>query len=82
MAHPIRPGVVIEMNNTVTVYEKGSEVIRMLHTLLGEKFQVGCASISRVTMVRQLPASNLCKRWRASGRDLQQFRRWYSQAGT
>ncbi len=37
MAHPIRPDVVIEMNNfyTLTVYEKGSEVIRMMHTLLG-----------------------------------------------
>ncbi|MGL6117688.1 aminopeptidase N, partial [Plesiomonas sp.] len=44
MAHPIRPDKVIEMNNfyTVTVYEKGSEVIRMMHTLLGEAaFQAG-----------------------------------------
>ena len=44
MAHPIRPEKVIEMNNfyTVTVYEKGAEVIRMLHTLLGEQgFQKG-----------------------------------------
>ncbi|MDU5749159.1 MAG: M1 family aminopeptidase, partial [Haemophilus parainfluenzae] len=44
MSHPIRPEKVIEMNNfyTVTVYEKGAEVIRMLHTLLGEQgFQKG-----------------------------------------
>lgn len=44
MAHPIRPDKVIEMNNfyTLTVYEKGSEVIRMMHTLLGEEnFQKG-----------------------------------------
>ncbi|EBR9859016.1 aminopeptidase N, partial [Salmonella enterica subsp. enterica serovar Chester] len=44
MAHPIRPDKVIEMNNfyTLTVYEKGSEVIRMIHTLLGEEqFQAG-----------------------------------------
>ncbi|MEN2907843.1 Aminopeptidase N [Mannheimia haemolytica] len=44
MAHPIRPEKVIEMNNfyTVTVYEKGAEIIRMIHTLLGEeKFQQG-----------------------------------------
>ncbi|WP_140417594.1 M1 family aminopeptidase, partial [Vibrio cholerae] len=44
MSHPIRPDKVIEMNNfyTLTVYEKGSEVIRMMHTLLGEeKFQRG-----------------------------------------
>ncbi len=39
MSHPIRPEKVIEMNNfyTVTVYEKGAEVIRRLHTLLGEQ---------------------------------------------
>ncbi len=39
MAHPIRPDMVIEMNNfyTLTVYEKGAEVIRMIHTLLGEE---------------------------------------------
>lgn len=38
MSHPIRPDKVIEMNNfyTMTVYEKGAEVIRMMHTLLGE----------------------------------------------
>ena len=44
MAHPIRPEKVIEMNNfyTLTVYEKGAEVIRMIHTLLGvEKFRQG-----------------------------------------
>ncbi|MEQ5186622.1 M1 family aminopeptidase, partial [Providencia alcalifaciens] len=44
MAQPIRPDSVIEMNNfyTLTVYEKGSEVIRMIHTLLGEaQFQAG-----------------------------------------
>ncbi|STM08907.1 aminopeptidase N [Escherichia coli] len=44
MAHPIRPDMVIEMNNfyTLTVYEKGAEVIRMIHTLLGEEnFQKG-----------------------------------------
>ena len=44
MAHPIRPDMVIEMNNfyTLTVYEKGAEVIRMMHTLLGEEnFQKG-----------------------------------------
>ena len=48
MSHPIRPEKVIEMNNfyTVTVYEKGAEVIRMLHTLLGEQgFQKGDATL-------------------------------------
>ena len=44
MAHPIRPEKVLEMNNfyTLTVYEKGAEVIRMLHTLLGkDNFRAG-----------------------------------------
>ena len=44
MSHPIRPDEVIEMNNfyTVTVYDKGAEVIRMMHTLLGDKgFKAG-----------------------------------------
>ena len=48
MSHPIRPEKVIEMNNfyTVTVYEKGAEVIRMLHTLLGEQgFQKGMQTL-------------------------------------
>ena len=86
MAHPIRPDVVIEMNNfyTVTVYEKGSEVIRMLHTLLGEeKFQAGM----RIYISRHDGEAATCEQFvqameEASGRDLQQFRRWYSQAGT
>ena len=48
MSHPIRPESVIEMNNfyTVTVYNKGAEVIRMMHTLLGEeKFQAGMKTV-------------------------------------
>ncbi len=48
MAHPIRPDKVIEMNNfyTLTVYEKGAEVIRTIHTLLGEEnFRRGCSFI-------------------------------------
>ncbi len=86
MSHPIRPDVVIEMNNfyTVTVYEKGSEVIRMLHTLLGETaFQEGM----RLYVERHDGQAATCEQFvqameSASGRDLQQFRRWYSQAGT
>ncbi len=86
MSHPIRPDVVIEMNNfyTVTVYEKGSEVIRMLHTLLGEAaFQAGM----RLYVERHDGQAATCEQFvqameSASGRDLQQFRRWYSQAGT
>ncbi|WP_410175446.1 aminopeptidase N [Plesiomonas shigelloides] len=86
MAHPIRPDKVIEMNNfyTVTVYEKGSEVIRMMHTLLGEEaFQAGM----RLYFERHDGSAATCEDFvkameDASGIDLAQFRRWYSQAGT
>lgn len=86
MAHPIRPDKVIEMNNfyTVTVYEKGAEVIRMLHTLLGEdKFQAGM----RLYVSRHDGSAATCDDFvdameQASGIDLQLFRRWYSQSGT
>jgi aminopeptidase N len=86
MAHPIRPEKVIEMNNfyTVTVYDKGAEVIRMMHTLLGEeKFQQGMSLYferhdgQAVTCDDFVAAMN-----DASGIDLSQFKRWYSQAGT
>ncbi|OXY82490.1 aminopeptidase N [Oceanimonas doudoroffii] len=86
MAHPIRPDAVIEMNNfyTLTVYEKGSEVIRMLHTLLGEQaFQVGLALYLR----RHDGEAATCDDFvaamsEASGRDLTRFKRWYGQSGT
>ena len=86
MAHPIRPDAVIEMNNfyTLTVYEKGSEVIRMLHTLLGEQaFQRGLA----LYLQRHDGQAATCDDFvaamsEASGRDLTRFTRWYSQAGT
>ncbi|GHA29343.1 aminopeptidase N [Oceanisphaera arctica] len=86
MAHPIRPDAVIEMNNfyTLTVYEKGSEVIRMLHTLLGEQaFQSGLA----LYLQRHDGQAATCDDFvaamsEASGRDLTRFKRWYSQAGT
>ncbi len=86
MSHPIRPDVVVEMNNfyTLTVYEKGAEVIRMLHTLLGEAdFQAGM----RLYVARHDGQAVTCDDFvqameDASGRDLRQFRRWYSQSGT
>ena len=86
MAHPIRPDSYQEIDNfyTSTVYEKGAEVIRMLQTLLGkDTFRKGFdLYIARndghaVTCEAFLEAME-----EASGRDLQQFRRWYSQAGT
>ncbi|WP_047100642.1 aminopeptidase N, partial [Dickeya dianthicola] len=86
MSHPIRPDQVIEMNNfyTPTVYEKGSEVIRMMHTLLGEeKFQAGM----RLYFDRHDGSAATCDDFvqameDASSVDLSQFRRWYSQSGT
>lgn len=86
MAHPIRPEQVIEMNNfyTLTVYEKGSEVIRMMHTLLGEdSFQKGI----QLYFERHDGSAATCDDFvqameDASNVDLSQFRRWYSQSGT
>ena len=54
-AHPVRPASYEEMNNfyTMTVYEKGAEVVRMYHTLLGEEgFQKGMKLYSNATTVR------------------------------
>ncbi|THA06794.1 aminopeptidase N [Rodentibacter pneumotropicus] len=86
MAHPIRPEKVIEMNNfyTVTVYEKGAEVIRMLHTLLGEEgFQKGMALYIAENDGKAATCEDFVSAMeRASGLDLTQFRRWYSQSGT
>lgn len=86
MSHPIRPEKVIEMNNfyTLTVYEKGSEVIRMMHTLLGEAaFQKGM----KLYFKRHDGTAATCEDFvsameDASGVDLAQFRLWYSQSGT
>lgn len=86
MAHPIRPDQVMEMNNfyTLTVYEKGAEVIRMIHTILGEEtFQAGI----KCYFERHDGSAATCEDFilameAASGIDLTQFRRWYSQSGT
>ena len=86
MAHSIRPDSYQEMSNfyTATVYEKGSEVIRMYHTLLGaEGFRKGMD----LYFERHDGCAVTCDDFRAamadaSGRDLSQFERWYLQAGT
>jgi len=86
MTHPVRPEAYIKMDNfyTMTVYEKGAEIIRMIHQLLGEKnFQKGmklyfqkfdgmAVTIEDFVFVMQ----------EASGLDLEQFKLWYSQSGT
>jgi aminopeptidase N len=86
MAHPIRPESYQEINNfyTVTVYEKGAEVIRMMHTLVGEAgFRRGMdlyfqrhdgQAVTCDDFVAALADANQI--------DLEQFKRWYSQAGT
>jgi aminopeptidase N len=91
MAHPVRPDAYVEINNfyTVTIYEKGAEVIRMVQTLLGRKgFETGlklyferhdgqavtCDDFIQA-MADANPASELAQK-------LTQFKRWYSQAGT
>ena len=86
MAHPVQPASYLEINNfyTLTVYEKGAELVRMLRELLGaESFRRACdlyfdrhdgQAVTIEEFVRAMEE--------ASGRDLGQFRRWYSQAGT
>ncbi len=91
MAHPIRPESYQEIGNfyTATVYEKGAEVIRMQHTLLGEAgFQAGMARYferhdgQAVTCDDFVAAMESIHVEQNPGRDFQAFRQWYSQAGT
>ena len=91
MAHPVRPDSYVEINNfyTVTIYEKGAEVVRMQHNLVGrEGFAHGmklyferhdgqavtCDDFAQA-IADANPGSELSER-------LDQFKRWYSQAGT
>ena len=86
MSHPVQPDSYMEINNfyTLTVYEKGSEVVGMIRTLLGpDTFREGSdlyfdrhdgQAVTIEEFVRAMED--------ASGRDLTQFRRWYKQSGT
>ncbi|WP_313670904.1 aminopeptidase N [Sandarakinorhabdus sp.] len=86
LAHPIRPDHYVEIANfyTATIYNKGAEVIRMLHTLLGvEGFRRG----ADLYFGRHDGQAVTCEDWvkameDANGVELGQFRRWYEQAGT
>jgi aminopeptidase N len=86
LAHPVRPESYLEIGNfyTSTIYNKGAEVIRMMHTLLGaQKFRAG----SDLYFDRHDGQAVTCEDFvaameDASGVDLSQFRLWYSQAGT
>ncbi len=94
MAHPVRTDSYIEINNfyTLTVYEKGAEVIRMLHTILGEEgFQRGMGiylkrhdggAATTDDFVQAMEEAMGQDPDPAAPRELMQFRRWYTQAGT
>ncbi len=86
LAHPVQPAEYVEINNfyTATVYEKGAEVIRMLRLLVGPETYSDALDLY---FERHDGQACTIGDWLqvfedASGRDLGQFRRWYSQAGT
>ena len=86
MAHPVRPSSYIEINNfyTATVYEKGAELVRMLHTLLGaQKFRKGIDLYfqrhdGQAVRIEEF----LAALEDAAGTELANFKPWYEQAGT
>ncbi|PAV26502.1 aminopeptidase N [Tamilnaduibacter salinus] len=86
MAHPVRPDSYMEISNfyTLTVYEKGCEVVRMIHTLLGpEQFRAGSDLYFERHDGQAVTTDDFVRAMEdASGRDLSQFRLWYEQAGT
>jgi aminopeptidase N len=86
MKHPVRPQSYVEIRNfyTMTVYEKGAEVVRMQHTLLGEeKFQAGMRLYFKRHDGQAVTCDDFVQAMQdASGIDLGQFRRWYDVAGT
>ncbi|MFV3284059.1 aminopeptidase N [Pseudomonas sp. NY15356] len=86
MAHPVRPDSFIEISNfyTLTVYEKGAEVVRMVRTLLGaEGFRKGSDLYFERHDGQAVTTDDFIKAMEdANGVDLTQFKRWYNQAGT
>jgi len=86
LSHPVRPSSYIEINNfyTATVYEKGAEVIGMLKRLVGDE---GYARALDLYFQRHDGQACTIEDWLtvfedATGRDLSQFKRWYTQSGT
>ncbi|MBN9244159.1 MAG: aminopeptidase N [Mesorhizobium sp.] len=86
LAHPVRPRRYREINNfyTATVYEKGSEVVRMIRTILGaETFRAGMDLYMKRHDGEAATIEDFLRCFEdASGRDLSQFSLWYHQAGT
>ncbi|MGJ8584530.1 MAG: aminopeptidase N [Marinosulfonomonas sp.] len=86
LSHPVRPESFVEINNfyTATVYEKGAEVIGMLKTLVGDE---GYSNALDAYFERHDGDAATIEDWLqvfedTTGRDLSQFKRWYSQSGT
>ncbi|KAF5478236.1 hypothetical protein F2P56_004816 [Juglans regia] len=86
MAHPVRPHSYIKMDNfyTVTVYEKGAEVVRMYKTLLGSQgFRKGMDLYFKRHDGQAVTCEDFFAAMRdANGADFANFLQWYSQAGT
>jgi aminopeptidase N len=86
MSHPVRPEAYMEISNfyTVTIYEKGAEVVRMIHTLLGaDLFRAGSDLYFERHDGQAVTTEDFVQAMQdASGIDLEQFKRWYGQAGT
>jgi len=86
MSHPIRPESYIKIDNfyTATVYNKGAEVIRMIHTLIGaDLFRKGIDKYFELYDGQAVTTDDFLNAMQqASGRDLTQFKNWYDQNGT
>ncbi len=90
MAHPIRPSSYMEINNfyTSTVYNKGAEVIRMIHTIIGEEaFQQGMKRYFELFDGQAVTTEDFIDSMAWSSKDsfaphVDKFKNWYSQAGT
>ncbi|MEM7563223.1 MAG: aminopeptidase N [Pseudomonadota bacterium] len=86
MAHPVRPASYQEINNfyTATVYNKGAEVVRMMHCLLGvENFRKGMNLYFERHDGQAVTTDDFRLAMQdASGVNLERFQRWYQQAGT
>ncbi len=86
MSHPVRPDSYMEINNfyTMTVYEKGAEVVRMIYSLLGEEnFRKGTDLYFKLFDGQAVTCDDFISAMEeASNKDLKQFKRWYNQSGT
>lgn len=86
MSHPIRPSSYIEINNfyTATVYEKGAEIIRMIHTLIGDKnFKKGLTTYFTRFDGQAVTTDDFVQCMEeTSGKNLSQFKNWYTRPGT